>query len=880
MAKQKKGYVSATDSIYDFLFTESKKPPNKVRPVKATGIDATDGYLTAITAALEDPLLYINKATEGAIRDVGNIDLAEINLGPDGKVKFASGNIGDILNNDMKFVDKAFERMETARKLGRASAFGWTMTGLVAGIMTRQAGLDAETQDAFRHLGKSTSDPVKNLDTKARSASLAEKQWAAADYANISEAVLKSTYGETQGAQMYKAIQDIDKKYKAEKANGSAANFSKIFTIDDSNYLTLYPIFESVDLSRKERDAKTLAQNARIRGDKDKAKVYEEKANAYKKAQNLVMVFGSDGSKDDFRHKYAIQKGEELKRLQTQLENLRKSNDSNAPEQMREIEMQAREIQTQLRNFKWQDRATGLGKLETYRDSIDQSWKYIMGGELIPAIISGDFFDPRKNKAFDWQPTVNKDFDLGVKGRSIQVHVARPADKAKSPNPFKQRYYDAMTGVYYWTPKGIVSTLTTGEGFGYQALNLQKRLLREFNESDLAGVFGKDFDFTKFFGEERGSYLTLLEEKFGEKNYKKLLDFLSSKEKAFKKFDTLQRNAYRFGAIGRTREKITGFFTGKFASATKGLRESFAKSLLKNIKGDAAKKLIEKWVQTGGVKVLVEGLKVSIKAALGASSGGLSNLLNFVVDIAVDVAIQLAEKMAKPVIKVMLTLLVVVVLGVIGMSIYSVSSFFSIFGQYSHVAPNEIVLGDPDYTVPYAEGFPGDIPPGGQDFPIYSGGAADIFYAIASEFGVSTTLVDCAGSTTEGFCGRILGGWCYAGNGKVYCEMSRIPESAYNTIFRHEMMHFVQGWYFSRDIDIKYREWGADYMSNNGGWYCVEVNGVFMRATTAAEIFKQEGRCSEEDLINLAYRRVDSVDPSCSAYFHSRLKSAQTGSCN
>lgn len=874
MAKQKKGYVSATDSIYDFLFTESKKPPNKVRPVKATGIDATDGYLTAVTAALEDPLLYINKATEDAIRDVGNIDLGEINIGPDGKVKFSSGNIKDILNNDMKFVDKAFERMETTRKLGRASAFGWTMTGLVAGVMARQAGLDAEAQDAFRHLGKSTSNPVKNLDTKARSASLAEKQWAKADYANISEAVLKSIYGEKQGSQMYKAIQDIDKKYEAEKANGSAANFSKIFTVDDNSYLTLYPIFESVDLSRKERDAKALAQNARTRGDEDKAKDYEEKAKGYKNAQNLVMVFGSDGSKDDFRHKYAIQKGKELKSFQTQLENLRKSNDPNAPQQMREIEKQAREIQTQLRNFKWQDRAMGLGKLETYRDSIDQSWKYVMGGELIPAIISGDFFDPRKNKAFDWQPTINRDFDLGVKGRSIQIHMA------KSANPFKQRYYDAMTEVYYWTPTGIVSTLTTGEGFAYQAMNLQKQLLRKFNQSDIAGVFGKDFDFTKLFGGERESYLLELQARFGDKKYQKLLGFLSANEKTFERFKGLQKTANRFGWIGRGTEKIKGFFTGKFASATKGLRERFARRFLKNIKGDAAQKLIENWLEKGGVKVLVEGLKASIKAALGASSGGLSNLLNFVVDIAVDVAIQLAEKMAKPIIKVMLTLLVVVVLGVAGMYIYNVSSFFSIFGQYSHVAPNEIILGDPDYTVPYGGDFPGDLPPGGVDFPLYSGGAADIFYAIASEFGVSATLVDCAGSTTEGFCGRILGGWCYAGNGKVYCEMSRIPESAYNSIFRHEMMHFVQGWYFPRDIDIKYREWGADYMSNNGGWYCVEVNGVLMRATTAAEIFKREGHCSEEDLINLAYRRVDSVDPSCSAYFHSRLKSAQTGSCN
>jgi len=872
----------AVGSIYDFIFSESRKTPDKVRPVKATGIDSTDAYVNAIAATLEDPLMYVNKATEGAIRGAANIDIASIEIGPapTEKVKFSSGNIKDLLNNDMKFVDNAFSKMEATRKAGRATAFGLGIAGLTSAIMARKSGLDWETQDALAHMGKSSSDPTKNLDTRARSVALAQKHWEKSDFTNISKDVLIQSYGEKQGTEMYKALQEIGGQYRTEKAKGSQGNMASVFDLANDNFLKLYPIFENTELAHKTRDAREAARRARELGDVKGAKAYEAKAEGYQNAQNLVNVFSSEGVKDDFKSKYVFRKQKELEDFRKEIELLRKSRDPASAQKVRDLQKQARSIQGQLRGFKLQDRARALGELETFYGSVQQSWKYVVGGELLPAIISGDFFDSRKNTAFKWQPTSEERFGLGVVGkdgkeRFIKIHVAREASKS---NPMMQKYYDRMTGIYYWTPGGIVNTLTTGEGFAYQASKQMELLKKKLKGEGL----GKDFNFSKLFGKDRDKYLEELRVSLGEEKYAKLLGFLASNEKTLKRFERLQGVAHTFGFIGRTKDKITGFFTGAFANATTGLRTRFAKAFLKNIKGDAAKKLVEKWVAKGGAKILVEGLKVSIKAYLAGLTGGTSAALNFLVDIAADVVISLAGKIAKPVIKVIIMSFFIITVGTIVSTITNSMFVASMLGSYSHVAPHEIVLGDTDYVVDVGGGSPDG--PGGEvtpdiDIPVYSGGAYDIFMSIASEFGVSVTLHDCAGST-EGYCGKIAGGWCYAAQGTVFCEMSRIPESSYNTIFRHEMMHFVQEWYFDYETDIKYREWGADYMSNNGGWYCVVVNGASMRATTAAEIFKREGGCTEEDLINLAYRKVDSADPKCAAYFHSRLESAEAGYCD
>ena len=80
MPKQKQ-YEDALGSVFDFIFTESKKTPDKRKPVKVTGVDGTNEYVEALGAVLEAPGQFVNKSTINAFNDMVNVDMAAIDLG-------------------------------------------------------------------------------------------------------------------------------------------------------------------------------------------------------------------------------------------------------------------------------------------------------------------------------------------------------------------------------------------------------------------------------------------------------------------------------------------------------------------------------------------------------------------------------------------------------------------------------------------------------------------------------------------------------------------------------------------------------------------------------------------------------------------------------
>ena len=66
-------------------------------------------------------------------------------------------------------------------------------------------------------------------------------------------------------------------------------------------------------------------------------------------------------------------------------------------------------------------------------------------------------------------------------------------------------------------------------------------------------------------------------------------------------------------------------------------------------------------------------------------------------------------------------------------------------------------------------------------------------------------------------------------------------------------------------------EWGADYLSNNGGGYSFAFNGTCARATQIASHFIANG-CSESDLRSVALNEKSGVSSSCGQLVRSTLK--------
>lgn len=77
---KKKQYEDAMSSVFDFIFTESKKPINKQKPVKVTGVDGTYEYADAIVSVLENPGMFVNKTTVDAFNDLVNPEIAAVDL--------------------------------------------------------------------------------------------------------------------------------------------------------------------------------------------------------------------------------------------------------------------------------------------------------------------------------------------------------------------------------------------------------------------------------------------------------------------------------------------------------------------------------------------------------------------------------------------------------------------------------------------------------------------------------------------------------------------------------------------------------------------------------------------------------------------------------
>ena len=683
---KKKQYEDAMSSVFDFIFTESKKPINKQKPVKVTGVDGTYEYADAIAAVLENPGKFVNKTTVDAFNDLVNPEIAtvdlgpKVDLGPNEKVKFSLLNVKSVLENDMGFVDKAFAKLEADRKLGMLSWAGEQLSGIVAMTWAKKYGLDFETQNALFNMGsqdvlldKRQAEKEKKLPAQATNAYYLEKvvKGEFGDYRNIPESVFKRSFGDEKGGQVYSELQKAFKLYDEKvRDRASAEDISKsISDLGKKNYQILYPVFESHNMAMKEAKARAEGK--------------EELADKYKSAQIGVDLF----AQKTLRDKYILKKKDELDTYSEQLKALLKSNSPTRDQDIKFVRTKIKDLNKELGLFKLQERANKLGKIDGMISSVKGVWEYTAGGQLVPAILTGDFFDDRKNSAFHnrLQPTEKAKGLSGVEFKAPK----------KGNSVLEDNYYQMMTDMYYLTPAAWVKTLYTGEGFAYGAFKSKQKLLKLLDKKGLKEAF-KIEDLLGADGQEYIDYLTQI---LDQKDFNAISKFVKNNKR-------LENLAKRFSFLSRKRDEFSqkwlkGKIPTRIAEQVKGLRNKVGGWLLKKMKDGPGAKLIKDWMANGVFKVLIMGIKTSVKAYLAALTGGTSKLLDFLVDVVIDFAIKIGTKIAKPIVKLYFSLIIISVLTIVGLLVLGpslIATFAS--SQYRHVAPNEVVLGQTDYKVP------------------------------------------------------------------------------------------------------------------------------------------------------------------------------------
>ncbi len=843
MAK-KKQYENALDSVFDFIFTESQKAPDKRKPLTVTGADGTNEYIDAIAAVLQRPGQFVNETTIDAFNDLVNPEVATVELGAKDKVKFSLLNVKETLNNDMSFVDKQFKRIEDNRKLGKIAWGGKALSALVATSWAKKYGLDFSTQNALFNMGGGEAFLDKNLEKEeaklgawAKNRDYLERIVTGqfGNYRNMKRADFQALYGNEKGSQIYNLIKtsftaynnEINSKKNKEEMEGF---FDKL---SDKTYQTLYPVFEIDNMRMKEAQARASGDTAL--------------ANRYQAAQRGIDLF----SQGIHRERYIHQRQAVLRQYERNLTALQRSQNPNRAS-IRNIQRQIRDINKELRMFKLQTGAVALGRWDGMITSIKDMWEYTAGGQFWPTVLSGDFYDARKNTMFDKSLIPTEERKLIGLDRFFTNGETPPEFKVArhdiNRNRFINNYYAKMTDLYYMTPASWVRTLYTGEGFAHRAFKQQERFLKMMAKEGWQNVV----ELEKLFGKNGTGYLNSFSNTLTQEQLNKLLKFVEKNER-------LQKLAYNFGTLGRANEKVSKFLTKRFLVPTQRVRQQVGRLLLKIINDRTARSLINKWIRSGGFRVLITGIKASLKAALGASTGGVSFALDFLIDMAVNAAMTIATKIAIPVLKLGYTLIVLFVFTIAGLILCAFTT--SAPSRYAHVAPHEIVLGQADFRIP-----PSFIGDGSSNYefldnvPIFYGDIQAIFNQVAASMGVNYKLDLIDSSDTryrEGFW------WCISAT-PIYCKIDKLAGASpelLSRLFRHEIIHQFQ--YSGDGYEYHVGEWGADYLSGNGGGYTFSINGGPAVRATETKGYLLSAGCTEQELEDVALSRPGSKSSPC-----------------
>lgn len=850
MAKQK-GYESVMGSVFDFIFNESKKDPGKVKPLKVTGVDSSSKLSDAMVSALEKPLLFVNDTTMGAFEDMMSSDLLAIRYGKGERdnVKITTKDLGNALKNPSGFLDKAFEKIEANQKVNMASWAGDSIRAVLAGTWARKHNLDVETQMAMAVMHnaqdrtKQTTNfsPVPVAEMGERTGKLLEKYLG--ENSTLTDADILKRFGREDATTKKAKIE----KWKKDYQEGGRKNllYSK----------EVYAFVEGQELMEKSKEA-------RENNDKEKAKNY------YRASRYLDALQGEDEYKN-FKRRSLRQ----IKSYKDAIVKLKVGTDPQKDVKIREIENQIKMLNGQIASGRLYQLAGNIGRFQGMYGSMKGVHEYTVGGSLAGALITGDFFDPNKNKTWlcPTDATAKKTLKdssvagfskLGESGGGVGFRIA-----AKTGNKFIDGYNEQMIRFYYSSPIVGIKSLATGEVFARRAYEEMNKFNRRFGQKipgfDMKELFDKD-------GNVVDGYLGQIMGVASEDQKEALAKFLKSNER-------WNKMALRFSAIKRRQDAIGGYFDAKIG---KNLRKSFASFLLKNRAfSNASKEILGEWIEKGGIQVLAKAFGVTVSGLAGPLAPIVSKLVS-------DVAVKVGMAVAKPILKFSLQWVMFTFFGILGFVILMTMNNANVLGVNSGESPRDVVackqlLLDNSDGVGIFDPINSNLESLLQGLPIFDGDIQEIFNAVlgyvSGEYrpvSIGLELVNCDPSkgAVHRMCASISWAWCYSAD-KIYCKHDKLKAQSggvLTNLFIHEVIHLLQrGGGGGGSVEMT--EWGADYLSNNGGGYSFAFNGTCARATQIASHFIANG-CSGSDLRSVALNEKSGVSSSCGQLVRSTLK--------
>lgn len=842
-SKTKSENYDALGGIFDFIFKESKKPPDKRKPIIPTGVAGDTMLADAIVSALEMPGVFISDTVVKEYNSALDVDLGSIQFDDDGpghKIKISTTSLIDFVKDPAGYIDKATQRAKADRAAGRAKFLRETMQDFMTTAWAHKYG-NREAQAAsiassLAHEKKAEAYQVsraigEHMVVKSREAKISSVDYMAK---RSIELLGRRTFGTSWNSmsdkdkgEFFQVISNGD----VEKVNiNDPEKLGKIGTAVDQADIQRYLARrfgsqQAIKFARATRNAK----NGKIDiADPDLYKDLEND-NLTGRIQALSTAAPGSSQEDERRiyekTKYLINMNNQeiIKGIQDIKSELSRTTD---PARKKELKAQLKDSTAALTLLTSNTIMGRIGTWEGYLGSIKGVWLGENGGNLLPAILNGDFFDGRKNNVGN--PVEEK--SIG----GVKIYVAKRLKNSANKERTVLNAYNKMgESLYYLTPRSIFRTLFyNGEGFAallshrLDSLNAMSGSLTASGLSydalskSINTLSGKDLD--NFISRA----LQTASGRMSPADYKRLKGLLGGSK-------SLKRMTDLFSMPS----KIQGYLKGLVEKRVRKLRARFARFLLKNkslrkwLVKTGAIKFLGKWIAKGGIQVLIKSLVTAVVGALGVATTGVGGaLISALTWVATDIALKL--------IKWSLEIGKYAILGIIGLFFLLSASGGSAtrkFNQtnytYSNVAPGDVLICDAYGGYSIEEPDPWDP---GYETKCVGGDESvqEIYSRVAKDMGLSTSLelVNCPGHS---MCASIDWAWCYSA-GSIFCKADELAGQScpvLERLFVHELLHQVQSRNNGGIYGTLLREWGADYLSGNGGGYSFNTGSGCIRAT-------------------------------------------------
>jgi hypothetical protein len=142
----------ALGSVFDFVFSEAEKKPDKRRPVKPTGVAGDSKLTDGVFAALEMPGTFVSDSIIREFNGAITVEMGRISYSVgDQKVKLTSTGLIDLLRDPEKAFNKMADGAKAERAAGRAVFLRNSMEDLLANAWAHKYG-DIEAKKQYMEL--------------------------------------------------------------------------------------------------------------------------------------------------------------------------------------------------------------------------------------------------------------------------------------------------------------------------------------------------------------------------------------------------------------------------------------------------------------------------------------------------------------------------------------------------------------------------------------------------------------------------------------------------------------------------------------------------------------------------------------------------------